>query len=149
MTTPTLPTTPTTAELLKYVDLQMAAEAFLVNASGSVRSDLQEALTEGNKHASVFTAVAYGGADNDILRAGGSLKLATGVAEGSGQDLLYWTETFSLRRLECSFITEDGSAGRLPRSEDSRAPNPPSGVCGTNLGAISLSSLSWLLLYRN
>jgi hypothetical protein len=47
--------TPTTADLLKYANLQMAAEAFLVNDDGSLKSDLQKALIEGNKHSSVFT----------------------------------------------------------------------------------------------
>lgn len=48
-------TTPTTTELLKYAELQMAAEAFLVNPDGSVRTDLIDALKEGNKHPSRFT----------------------------------------------------------------------------------------------
>ena len=49
-------TTPTTVDILKYADLQMAAEALLVNDDGSLKSDLKKALTEGNKHASKFTA---------------------------------------------------------------------------------------------
>lgn len=48
-------TTPTTIDILKYADLQMAAEALLVNDDGSLKSDLKKALTEGNKHASKFT----------------------------------------------------------------------------------------------
>ena len=49
--------TPTTAELLKYADLQMAAEAFLSNDSGIVKTGvaLTNALTDGNFHASKFT----------------------------------------------------------------------------------------------
>lgn len=50
-------TTPTTAELLKYANLQMAAEALLTNEDGTLKSDLQKALTEGNLHNSKFTAV--------------------------------------------------------------------------------------------
>ena len=49
-------TTPTTAELLKYADLQMAAEAFLVKPNGDIRDDLKAALIDGNKHSSKFTA---------------------------------------------------------------------------------------------
>lgn len=47
---------PTVADLLKYADLQMAAEAFLVSGS-SVKSgsQLRDALIEGNFHASRFT----------------------------------------------------------------------------------------------
>jgi hypothetical protein len=50
-------TTPTTAELLKYADLQMAAEAFLVNSQGTpLTGDLYlQALIDGNNHASKFT----------------------------------------------------------------------------------------------
>lgn len=49
-------TTPTTADLLKYADLQMAAEAFLVTGvTPKTGSDLITALTDGNKHASRFT----------------------------------------------------------------------------------------------
>lgn len=48
-------TTPTVADLLKYADLQMAAEAFLVDQSGALKGNLQKALTEGNNHASKFT----------------------------------------------------------------------------------------------
>ena len=49
-------TTPTTAELLKYADLQMAAEAFLVNeTNGQIKSDLKTALIDGNFHSSKFT----------------------------------------------------------------------------------------------
>ena len=50
-------TTPTTAELLKYAGLQMAAEAFLTNENGSLktRERLKKALTDGNKHPSKFT----------------------------------------------------------------------------------------------
>jgi hypothetical protein len=51
-------TTPSMAELSKYADLQMAAEAFLVQdeATGQLKSNLQQALTEGNFQASRFTA---------------------------------------------------------------------------------------------
>jgi hypothetical protein len=52
-------TTPTTAELLKYADLQMAAEVFIrdpgtlvLHASGQ---DLIDALMVDNNHASKFT----------------------------------------------------------------------------------------------
>jgi pimeloyl-ACP methyl ester carboxylesterase len=50
-------TTPTTAELLKYADLQMAAEAFLANENGIVKTwaELKKALTDGNFHPSKFT----------------------------------------------------------------------------------------------
>lgn len=50
-------TTPTTAELLKYADLQMAAEAFLVGDDGKPKlgQSYIDALTLGNKHASRFT----------------------------------------------------------------------------------------------
>ena len=52
-------TTPTTAELLKYADLEMAAEAFILNATTNVLRQsgqgLIDALMEGNKHASKFT----------------------------------------------------------------------------------------------
>ena len=52
-------TTPTTAELLKYADLQMAAEAFLrVNKVGQLipgGDALIQALIQGNDRASVFT----------------------------------------------------------------------------------------------
>jgi hypothetical protein len=51
-------TTPRIAESLKYANLQMAAEAFLVDKDGKVLSGdrLVEALVEGNKQASRFTA---------------------------------------------------------------------------------------------
>lgn len=49
-------TTPTTAELLKYADLQMAAEAFLFNRDGTPVTNLKQALIDGNDHASMFTA---------------------------------------------------------------------------------------------
>jgi hypothetical protein len=51
-------TTPTTADLLKYADLQMAAEAFLVQdaATGQLKSNLKQALIEGNGRNSVFTS---------------------------------------------------------------------------------------------
>ena len=39
-------TTPTTAELLKYADLQMAAEAFLTNPNGTIRTDLKAVLID-------------------------------------------------------------------------------------------------------
>jgi hypothetical protein len=57
MTTSTTSTTSTTAELLKYADLQMAAEAFLVDSqSVPLTGDLYlQALINGNNHASKFT----------------------------------------------------------------------------------------------
>jgi YD repeat-containing protein len=48
-------TTLTIADYLKYVNLQMAAEAFLVNADGSLKADIVGALEDGNLHASKFT----------------------------------------------------------------------------------------------
>lgn len=51
-------TTPTTSDLLKYADLQMAAEAFLVDpGTGAVKPNLRQALIDGNTHASRFTSV--------------------------------------------------------------------------------------------
>ena len=50
---------PTTAEYFTYANLQMAAEAFLVDRSGNLLTDpvaLKKALTDGNLHASRFTA---------------------------------------------------------------------------------------------
>ncbi|MBL0075979.1 MAG: hypothetical protein IPP41_08660 [Rhodocyclaceae bacterium] len=47
--------TPTTNDLLKYANLQMAAEAFLVNPNGTVKDDIKQALIDGNNHASKFT----------------------------------------------------------------------------------------------
>lgn len=51
---------PTTADYLKYADLQMAAEAFLKNPTTGVErysgTALSAALIEGNGHASLFTA---------------------------------------------------------------------------------------------
>lgn len=49
--------TPTIAEYLKYANLQMAAEAPLVNPDGTVRADIPGALQEGNYHAFRFTEV--------------------------------------------------------------------------------------------
>ncbi len=51
-------TMPTIADYLKYANLQMAAEAFLVTDAGALKTgkDLIDALIEGNKHALVFTA---------------------------------------------------------------------------------------------
>lgn len=48
---------PSIGEILKYADLQMAAEAFLTtkNPPFSLRSDLLAALTEGNNRSSKFT----------------------------------------------------------------------------------------------
>jgi hypothetical protein len=49
---------PTIAEYLKFANLQMAAEAFLVDQSGNLLTDpaaLKKALTDGNDHASKFT----------------------------------------------------------------------------------------------
>jgi hypothetical protein len=48
-------TTPTIAGYLKYANLQMAAEAFLVDENGKLKTNLQQALTTGNNHASRFT----------------------------------------------------------------------------------------------
>lgn len=52
-------TTPTTAELLKFADLQMAAEAFIfdpkTNTFHPSGQGLIDALKEGNGHASRFT----------------------------------------------------------------------------------------------
>jgi hypothetical protein len=52
-------TTPTTADLLKYADLQMAAEAFIrdprTQILASTPEDLIKALKAGNGHASKFT----------------------------------------------------------------------------------------------
>jgi hypothetical protein len=51
-------TTPTTAELLKYADLQMAAEAFLLDANNKpylTSKDVIAALKAGNGHSSKFT----------------------------------------------------------------------------------------------
>lgn len=52
-------TTLSTAEILKYADLQMAAEAFLYNdKTGEKRytsTNLERALIQGNNHASKFT----------------------------------------------------------------------------------------------
>jgi len=54
-------TTPTAADLLKYADLQMAAEAFLrVNKTGDLISSgpqLISALRKGNERSSLFTEV--------------------------------------------------------------------------------------------
>lgn len=47
--------TPTITDYLKYANLQMAAEAFLVRNDGTVRGDIVAALMEGNKHALRFT----------------------------------------------------------------------------------------------
>jgi len=38
--------TPTINDYLKYANLQMAAEAFLVNEDGSVKTDLKQALID-------------------------------------------------------------------------------------------------------
>lgn len=48
---------PTISEYLKYANLQMAAEAFLVDALGSPLAGTRyvEGLTNGNKHSSKFT----------------------------------------------------------------------------------------------
>lgn len=45
----------TITDYLKYANLQMAAEAFLVRDDGTVKSDIVSALTDGNFHASRFT----------------------------------------------------------------------------------------------
>lgn len=47
--------TPTISEYLKFANLQMAAEAFLVRDDGTVRDDIAAALIAGNNHASRFT----------------------------------------------------------------------------------------------
>jgi len=54
-------TTPSITDLLKYADLQMAAEAFLINKIPpftllSDRQQLVAALEAGNGHASKFTS---------------------------------------------------------------------------------------------
>jgi len=50
---------PTIAEILDYANLQMAADAFLANPADptgtTLKSDIRQALIDGNKHASVFT----------------------------------------------------------------------------------------------
>ena len=51
---------PTVAEYFKYANLQMAAEAFLVDGFGKpylVAKDYIDALITGNKHASRFTDI--------------------------------------------------------------------------------------------
>lgn len=45
----------TIADYLKYANLQMAAEAFLTNPDGTVKTDLITALKTGNNYASRFT----------------------------------------------------------------------------------------------
>jgi hypothetical protein len=50
-------TIPTIADYLKYASLQMAAEAFLFNDDGTPKDDIEQALIDGNKHASVFTEI--------------------------------------------------------------------------------------------
>jgi hypothetical protein len=47
--------TPTIADYLKYANLQMAAEAFLVDENGDLVKDIRAALIVGNRHASRFT----------------------------------------------------------------------------------------------
>ncbi|MCK6404728.1 MAG: hypothetical protein L6Q60_01800 [Rhodocyclaceae bacterium] len=53
--------TPTVSDYLKYVNLQMAAEAFLVyesgDAKGKVKADIKTALIDGNGHATRFTEI--------------------------------------------------------------------------------------------
>ena len=53
-------TTPTISDYLKYSNLQLAAEAFIVDPdTGTFRAsgdDLAKVLVAGNKHASKFTA---------------------------------------------------------------------------------------------
>ena len=52
------PTTLSIADYLKYADLQMASEAFLFNEGNrQVKGDLNQALIDGNFHASRFTKV--------------------------------------------------------------------------------------------
>jgi hypothetical protein len=48
-------TTPTIADYLKYANLQMAAEAFLVEENGKLKDNIEQALIQGNNHASRFT----------------------------------------------------------------------------------------------
>lgn len=48
-------TFPTIAEYLKYANLQMAAEAFLVEENGEVKADIPRALREGNNRSLLFT----------------------------------------------------------------------------------------------
>ncbi len=45
----------TIADYLKYANLQMAAEAFLVNPDGFVKDDILRALFDGNKRSTKFT----------------------------------------------------------------------------------------------
>ena len=45
----------TTADFLKYANLQMAAEAFLVRDDGTVRDDIVTALVAGNTRSLLFT----------------------------------------------------------------------------------------------
>ena len=47
--------TPTINDYLKYVNLQGAAEAFLVNDDGKVKTDIKQALIDGNKRSTKFT----------------------------------------------------------------------------------------------
>ena len=47
--------TPTINDYLKYVNLQAAAEAFLVNNDGKVKTDIKQALIDGNKRSTKFT----------------------------------------------------------------------------------------------
>ena len=47
--------TPTINDYLKYVNLQGAAEAFLVNSDGKVKTDIKQALIDGNKRSTKFT----------------------------------------------------------------------------------------------
>ena len=47
--------TPSIQELVRYADLQMAAEAFLVEDSGALKARMDQALVAGNNHASRFT----------------------------------------------------------------------------------------------
>jgi hypothetical protein len=54
--------TPTIADYLKYANLQMAAEAFLVTekgtltiTNGTLKTDIRQALINGNNHSSKFT----------------------------------------------------------------------------------------------
>ena len=43
------------ADILKYANLQTAAESFLVRADGAVRDDIVKALTDGNNRSLKFT----------------------------------------------------------------------------------------------
>jgi hypothetical protein len=60
-------TMPTITDYLKYADLQMAAEAFLVNDNGTLKDNIQGALLAGNGHSSRFTQQPKGSETFDFL----------------------------------------------------------------------------------